>query len=195
MAANPVRNDVVVAYENGDLAVIDMNSGNKNIFYQNAGNAGYSVTYSPDGKRLAVSGNTDNMIRIWDTTRLSSQMLTFTGHTGVIRDLQFSHDGKQLASGSLDKTVRLWNMTDPTRQPIVLLDNGNKPVWSVAFSADDNYLFAGTTDKVLKKWPTKIALYDSMICEKITRNMIQKEWNDYVGENTPYQKTCPKISN
>ncbi|WP_414583942.1 WD40 repeat domain-containing protein, partial [Scytonema sp. PCC 10023] len=35
---------------------------------------------------------------------------TFTGHTGTVFSVGFSPDGKTLASGSSDTTIKLWNL-------------------------------------------------------------------------------------
>ena len=65
-----------------------------------------SVTYSPDGKKLA-SGSYDGTVRIWDVGRGECER-TLTGHTNWVLSVTYSPDGKKLASGSKDGTVRIW---------------------------------------------------------------------------------------
>ncbi|MDV8107530.1 hypothetical protein, partial [Rhodococcus sp. IEGM 69] len=58
-----------------------------------------------------------------------------TGHQNPVTDVAFSPDGQRIASGSSDKTVRVWDATtgEPVGQPLTgHLDS----VWGVAFSPD-----------------------------------------------------------
>ena len=50
----------------------------------------------------------DGIIKLWDLGS-GSLIKNLTGHTNVVYSLAFSRDGNQLASGSADNTVRIWN--------------------------------------------------------------------------------------
>jgi WD40 repeat protein len=68
------------------------------------------VTFSPDGKLLASTGE-DKTVRLWDVaTRRPFQPLQ--GHSNAVIGVAFSPDGKLLASASHDRTVMLWDL-DP----------------------------------------------------------------------------------
>jgi len=72
------------------------------------------------------------------------------GHSSEVTSVVFSPDGKTLASGSDDKTVKLWDVTTGTE--IRTLKGYNSSVNSVVFSPNGKTLASGSDDNSVKLW-------------------------------------------
>ncbi len=85
-----------------------------------------------------------------ETKRYKPELVIQTGHYDSVWAVTFSPDGKTLASGSDDKTVKLWNVE--TGQQLKSLEGHTSFVNSVAFSPDGKTLASGSNDNSIKLW-------------------------------------------
>ena len=67
-----------------------------------------------------------------------------------VNSVSFSTDGNTIASGSYDKTIRLWNAN--TGRHIRTLTGHTHWVYSVAFSPDGKTIASGSSDRTVLLW-------------------------------------------
>ena len=91
---------------------------------------------SPDGNTVATAG--DRYVQVWDRS-LKTRLTIMSGHTKPISCITYSPDGKYIASGSDDCTVRIWDAK--TGENVCLL---RLMGWAgrIQYSPDGKFLFS-----------------------------------------------------
>jgi WD40 repeat protein len=113
------------------------------------------VCISPDGK-LAVSGSSDQTIRIWNIER-GECLRTIEGDLGWIKCLGITADSKLALSGSTDCTLRLWNLE--SGQCVRILKGHTGAITTLAISPDGQLAVSGSYDNTMRLWDLNTGKY------------------------------------
>lgn len=87
-------------------------------------------------------------MQVWHIASRTIKFL-FSGHEGDISSLDVARNGRYFASGSSDKTVRVWDLVDGKEE---LLLSAEDVVTTIAISPDNRYVAAGSEDKIVRIW-------------------------------------------
>ncbi len=161
------------------------------------------VSISQDGKWLASgSGSYDGgesigkKVELWKLKPESGERLLhqiLEGHSRDAFSVSFSIDGKWLASGSLDCTVKLWKLSDIGASLRQTFKGHKREVLSVSFSPDSKWLVSGSVDRAVKIWSLDTGKCKATI-QCFIRDISSVVWQEYTekaakivvagGENT-----------
>jgi WD40 repeat protein/predicted Ser/Thr protein kinase len=111
------------------------------------GGGAFGVTFTPDGRGLAVGANSGT-VRLWD---LASRRVrdTLLGHRDRVHAVTFSPDGLTLASTGNDSTVKLW---ETTARPAPFTLQAHSGFSAVTLTPDGKALFTTGNDGMVKAW-------------------------------------------
>jgi WD40 repeat protein len=175
----------------GQVLIVNMQDYSYSILFDDPSNRILSVKFSPDGRTLAYG--TDDLTNKRGLVRLynfkTKETRQFTGHRAGVYDVEFSPDGKLLASAGSDKRLQMWVLENPEDLPVVM-ENNNGFIWDISFAKGSDYLLASCSESEIRVWPTDPSLLAQRICPKLNRNMTPDEWKKYVGSQIEFETTC-----
>jgi WD40 repeat protein/serine/threonine protein kinase len=146
-SADSGRLAVVLRQRELHTTILDLATG-KEIPHSIPDQWGAAISYSPDGRSLALSHSSAPIVRVWDAAgnHLRHQ---FAGHNSLIQSLAFSPAGP-LATGSDDRTVRLWDLERGAES--LALRGHLSGVIGLAFNRQGTRLYSAGRDQEVKIW-------------------------------------------
>ena len=105
-----------------------------------------AIAMSPKMDKFATGGS-DKIINIYDLKQLK---LTLEGHEDDVNCLEFLPNGKFLASGSEDKTIKIWNTIKGTLKATIEGHSGS--IKCLAVHSKTALIISGSFDKTVRAW-------------------------------------------
>ena len=157
IAVTPAGDRMVSASDDCTLRITDPATGQLHRALRDRNGWMGALTLTPDGRyAIASSSSSRNAMKIWDLAARRS-VRRLVGHTGAVRSVAVTPDGRRVLSGSNDNTVRVWDFesgrqiaTLPMRQghvqslrvaevgayAISALDDGTYRIWDLSRLSD-----------------------------------------------------------
>jgi WD40 repeat protein len=176
-----------------------------------------TVAFSPDGDYL-VAGTEDGRIRVFqgrlphENFKEKSDGLAHPAGVSAIAFRQAAPAGPkpagidlvieewELASSGNDGNVKIWEWS-PSAEGIFRIRE--RPKWvlmgptsealSLSFSPQGDQIAAGDALGNVHLWDLNRESLVKLACSSIRRNLSDQEWKLYIGENIPYERTCPHL--
>lgn len=150
-AINPNGVQAAVAWGEGLAAVFKLDVPAARPLNGENGAAATVIAVSPNGALVAVDGVADGKPAIIVREVASGNITkSIVGHEGAITALAFSADNARVASGSADKTARVWNLADGAA--LGKFAAHTAAVTGLAFNSNGQQVVSGSADNSLKLW-------------------------------------------
>lgn len=108
----------------------------------------WSATLNKDAT-LAATGAADFSAKLWDA--VTGDEIQSFAHKHIVKYVNFSNDGKKLVTGSNEKLVRIFDLDDYEKEPLIFTGHTGSIKWCV-FLHDDKEIVTVSEDKTIRKW-------------------------------------------
>lgn len=114
-----------------------------------------SIAVCPSDRQIMVTGGQDDSAIIWNISQSANgvkctERCRLRGHTDSVVQVAFSHDGRYLATGSYDGSVRIWAPDSGTL--VHALEGPSKEVEWILWHPKGHAILAGSNDTMVWMW-------------------------------------------
>lgn len=140
---------LLIVNDDGDATICDAQTGVRQIRLAGDLYNIRSAAWSRDGQRVAI-GSQSGEVTVFETQtgeRVWQIRLDFL----FPRCVAFSDDGHLLGVGGFDKQIRVWDLSSPAQEPLVLKGDSSV-VHNLVFACSDSRLYSGSNDGTIREW-------------------------------------------
>ena len=146
VAFNPKGDRLVSGSSDETVRIWEATTGQELLALRQRGSGG-KVAFSPDGKLVLT--NSSGGLRTFEAAKHRS-VFPLRGHVREVTCAEFSPDGRQIASGSADDTIQLWDAATGQRRAI--FRGHTEGIRGVAFSRDSQRIIGVSGNGEIKCW-------------------------------------------
>ncbi|KAI4292609.1 DDB1- and CUL4-associated factor 13 [Pancytospora philotis] len=112
------------------------------------------MEFNPQQGYVLGVGNEDGNAYSYDIRQLDKPLGTYRGHVNAVVSIAFNPNGKELATGSYDKSIRIFNFQDRKARDCYYNDRMHL-VHGLVYSNDGRFIVSGSDDGSLRLWKAR----------------------------------------
>ena len=146
LAFSPDGTKLAVADAEGGITLFHVRTGRQVRRWRASNHYCFAVAYSRDREEIVTGGDYDGSLKFWNAAT-GALLRRVKEHNGAVSSIEFSADGRRLATGSLDRTARIWDAK--SRKVLRVLSGRHVNVWSIAFSGNGRTLLTAGSRQIV----------------------------------------------
>lgn len=115
-----------------------------------------ALAWNPREPFAFAVASEDSHVYTFDMRRLAVAVMVHKDHVGAVTDVAFAPTGREFATASYDRTVRLWSY-DTGKSRDVYHTKRMQRVFAVRYTADAKFVLSGSDDANVRLWKAQAA--------------------------------------
>ncbi|AFN82490.1 WD40 repeat-containing protein [Encephalitozoon romaleae SJ-2008] len=150
ISTSAVLTSIIGVGEQGGLSLFDIRVG-KVVHSVSVGSKTNDISFSPMDGHIFVSGNEDFCTYLHDIRYLHEPSGIYRGHGNAVVSVEFNPPGTEIATGSFDKTIRIFDVNERKSRD-TYYNKRMHNVFGVKYSHDSQFIVSGSDDGSIRVW-------------------------------------------